>query len=222
MAPDLAAVSFDLDYTLAVPDRDRATLLRAACAAVDAPPLSREDYLAAHARHLTGETRTPIFEALLAEAGATDVSAAALARAYRERVTEALRPVPGAESLLATLRDRYRVALLTNGPTRAQRAKLEHLGWTDAFDAVLISGELPAGKPHLRAFAALREALRVPPGRAAHVGDDPEADVGGAHAAGFRPVQVLDDRPRRVDHRADVHLRRGELAASLPAVLARL
>jgi len=37
--------------------------------------------------------------------------------------------------MLADLRGEYRVGLLTNGPVRAQRDKLETLGWEDAFDA---------------------------------------------------------------------------------------
>ena len=61
------AVVFDLDYTLAVPERDRATILAEAAQAAGAPPLSREAYLEAHRRNLTRETREPIFADLLAE-----------------------------------------------------------------------------------------------------------------------------------------------------------
>jgi len=214
------AVSFDLDYTLAVPSRSRKELLREACEAVGVPPLSRETYLDAHTENLTAETREPVFAAALDD----EKAAGAVAAEYRERVTAALDPVPGAETLLADLREHYLVALLTNGPARAQRAKVERLGWTDAFDAVLISGELPAGKPDTAAFAALCDALDAAPGRTVHVGDDPEADVGGAHAAGLLPVQVLapDGHGDRPDHRAVAQVRRERLATEIPQVLVAL
>ncbi|MFB6157419.1 MAG: HAD family hydrolase [Haloferacaceae archaeon] len=220
--PGVDAVSFDLDDTLAVTDRDRAIILREACEAVGVPPLSREAYVDAHRDNLTRETREPAFAALLESVG-SDADPAALTAAYRERVTDALAPVPGVVGMLADLREDYRVGLLTNGPSRAQRAKVERLGWTEAFDAVVVTGDLAAGKPDLRAFAAVCDALDAPPDRAVHVGDDPETDVGGAHAAGIRPVQVLDpDGGDRPDHRAVAHVERDDLATALPAVLATL
>lgn len=221
----LAAVGFDLDYTLCVPARDRARLLEEAVASVGAPPTeawaSREAYQSAHDEHLTGETREPVFEAMLDEA-AVDADPARLARAYRERVNGALEPVTGAAGLIQELRQRYRVGLLTNGPRRAQRSKLETLGWTDAFDAVFVSGELPAGKPDGRAFQALLDGLDVAADELVYVGDDPAADIGGATAAGCRAIQVLRDGGPEPDARAAGHVRLARLADELPAVIAGL
>lgn len=216
----LAAVGFDLDYTLCVPARERAALLDEAAAAVDAPPIDRGEYLDAHRRNLTGETRAPIFEELLdgPEAPAPD----ALARAYRERVNAALQPVDGADGLLRSLRGRYRVGLLTNGPAVAQRGKLEALGWTDAFDVVCVSGELPAGKPDGRAFGALTDALGTTPEETAYVGDDVEADVAGAAAAGLPVVQVVREGGPEPDARADALVGLATLAEELPRALAGL
>lgn len=217
------AVGFDLDYTLAVPDRDRETILREAVEATDAPPITRAEYLDAHADHLTAQTRTPVFETLLTDRE-QDVDAETLAVAYRERVTAALEPVPGVERLLSDLRTSYRIGLLTNGPVVAQREKVERLGWSDAFDAILVSGELPAGKPDRRAFDALVEALGVAPDETAYVGDSVEADVAGAYQAGLQPIQVLDpdDQRTTLDSRAVAHVSRAELVARLPEILADL
>ncbi len=120
------AVVFDLDYTLAVPRRDRATLLEEATAATGAPSLTRQSYLEAHRRNLTSETREPIFADLLADSE-SDADPAAVATAYRETIADALEPLPDVEAMLAEFRDAYRVGLLTNGPVRAQRHKLETL-----------------------------------------------------------------------------------------------
>jgi len=215
-----SAVGFDLDHTLAVPDRDRASILAAAVADVDAPEITRDAYLDAHRDDHAAVTRTPIFEAALpADA---DVDASALAAAYRDRIAESIRPVEGAEALLADLREEYAVGLLTNGPVNAQGGKLDELGWWTAFDAALVTGQLPAGKPDRRAFDALAGALGVDVADLAYVGDEPEMDVVGAADAGARTVQVVWSDGPDPHPRADAVVDRDRLAADLPGVLATL
>ncbi|ARS91244.1 HAD family hydrolase [Natrarchaeobaculum aegyptiacum] len=217
------AVVFDLDYTLAVPTRDRATILEEAAAAADAPSLSREAYLEAHRRNLTRETREPIFADLLDDHDAdAEVDPATLATAYRETIADALEPLPGVEELLASLRESYHVGLLTNGPIVAQRDKLETLGWEEAFDAALVTGELEAGKPDPRAFEAIASELDVEPAEAVYVGDEVDADVRGATNAGMAVVQVLLEDGPEPDPRAVAHVSQHDIATELPAVLERL
>jgi putative hydrolase of the HAD superfamily len=210
----VSAVAFDLDYTLTVPARDRQTLLDEATAAVGAPRFSREAYLDAHRRNLTSETREPIFADLLEDEH--DVSSAALADTYRDIIGDALVPVTGTETLVNRLRETYRVGLLTDGPVRAQRAKLDALGWSDLFDAVVITGALAAGKPDERAFRAVTEALSTPAAETVYIGDHPEADIAGAHAAGLHTIQVTDGDPVR---EADARINRDALAARLPELI---
>jgi putative hydrolase of the HAD superfamily len=217
----LDAVGFDLDYTLAVPSRDRQTLLDEAVEAAGAPQLSRQEYLTAHRENLTERTRKPIFDALL-EGRVTDATATDLARAYRERVTDSLVPVAGVESLFADLAPEYRIGLLTNGPVLAQTDKIDALGWDDSFDVVLVTGRLEAGKPHAAAFGALVDELGTEPGRTAYVGDDVDADIGGAAEAGLVPIQVLFEGGPEPDPRAAAHVERDRLRDRLPGVLASL
>ena len=217
----LRAVVFDLDYTLAVPDRHRQTLLNEATASAGASDIDRDAYIGAHRENLTGETREPIFADLLADRDA-DADPAELARAYRRAIADALRPVDGAADLVRELQERYRVGLLTNGPVRAQRDKLRTLGWYDLFDAVVVTGNLDAGKPDGRAFEAALESLDVAAGEALYVGDEVEADVRGASAAGLRVVQVVSPDGPAPDPAADAHVDRAELVARLPAVIAAL
>ncbi|QLG48768.1 HAD family hydrolase [Natrinema halophilum] len=213
------AVVFDLDYTLAVPRRDRATILEEVTAATGAPALTREEYLAAHRRNLTTETREPIFEDLL---GQSDVDPAAVARVYRETIADDLEPLPGVEAMLSDLRDEYRVGLLTNGPIRAQRDKLETLGWEDAFDAALVTGELEAGKPDPRAFEAVVDELDVPLAEAVYVGDEVEADIRGATEAGMAAIQVLLETGPEPDPRAVAHVEQSAVATAVPNVATEL
>ncbi|WP_251343376.1 HAD family hydrolase [Haloplanus halophilus] len=215
---ETAAVAFDLDDTLAVTAVDRETLLVEAMRAVGAPPRSREAYLDAHADNLTARSREPVFERLL-DGLDTDADADELARAYRERVNASLEPVEGVEAMLATLRERYRLGLLTNGPVVAQRSKLRALGWTDAFDVTLVTGELSAGKPDATAFETLLDALGTDAAATVFVGDDVDADVGGATAAGIDAVQVTFPGGPAPDPAAIAHVERDELAARLPSIL---
>ncbi len=221
----IRAVGFDLDETLAVPERDRSTLLTEAIRAVDAEDLladlTRESYLDAHREHSGDRTREPVFEALVEEHtdGEGAVDPARLTDAYRRVVEESLVPVERAASLVRTLRETYRVGLLTDGPVRTQRGKLETLGWTDLFDAVVVTGDLPEPKPDPRTFRRLLAVLDADPAEAVFVGDHPEMDVAGASAAGLYAVQVCYAGGPDPHPDADATVERDELADRLPAVL---
>jgi len=215
----IRGVAFDLDYTLAVPDRDRETLLAEAVDQADAPPISRSEYIQAHRNHLTTESRAPIFAELLDD-DTTDTDPDQLATAYREAVTTALVPIPDAEQLLRELRADYRVGLLTNGPVRAQRSKIEYLGWEPLFDTALVTGELAAGKPDAAAFDALLTALGTAPEETVFIGDTPDEDISGADAAGIHTIQVVFDGGPGKDPRADAYIERDRLATDLAGRLA--
>lgn len=223
------AVGFDLDHTLAVTGRRRPEILQNAAERVGGPSLadrvSREAYLRAHGDHHVAETRAPVFEALLdRRAPEAEVDPEEFSAAYREELAEALRAVEGVEQLLADLRGQYPLGLLTNGPGVAQRDKLRELGWTDRFDPIVVSGELGHAKPDRRAFEALCQGLDADPAETAYVGDQQTADVEGATDAGLWVVQVLGESEDDPDPhpQADATVRRSDLAADLPGILADL
>jgi putative hydrolase of the HAD superfamily len=214
----LSAVVFDLDETLAIPRRKRGTILTDAMASIDAPTPTRQEYRNAHGRHLTGDTRAPIFSEIFENYDA-DTDPDVAATAYREEIAASLVPVADAELLIDRLRERYRVGLLTNGPIVAQRDKIETLGWADLFDETVVTGELSAGKPDSRAFEAILGSLSVPAAEAVYVGDQVRTDVHGAKDTGMRAIQVLYDGGPEPDDRADAHVDRATLATKLPAAL---
>lgn len=212
------AVTFDLDNTLTVVEQDRETILHDAATAVGAPPLSRESYLEAHETVTAPRTREPIFTALLSVVGATDVDPTALTLEYRRRIGQNLRPVRGVEELLDNLGDSMPVGLITNGPERAQWDKLERLGWTDRFDAIVISGRVGADKPHPTPFHAACDRLSVDPGDVVHIGDHPVHDVTGARRAGLEAIRVVDS-PSQADPSVE-SITRERLAEDLPMMAA--
>ncbi|MEF8843792.1 MAG: HAD family hydrolase [Haloarculaceae archaeon] len=221
----IRAVGFDLDETLAVPERDRSTLLSDAVRVAGADDLlaelTREAYLRAHREHSGDDTREPVFAALVEEHAGEggNVDPTELATAYRRAVEDALVPVEGTADLVETLRQSYRVGLLTDGPVRTQRGKLDTLGWTDLFDAVVVTGDLPEPKPDPRTFRRLLEALEADPGETVFVGDHPEADVAGAASAGLYAVQVRYPGGPDPHPDADVTVERADLVDRLPGIL---
>jgi putative hydrolase of the HAD superfamily len=95
------------------------------------------------------------------------------------------------------LRDQgLRLALLSN-TGRDLDVFVAHHGI--AVDAILTSRVHGKTKPHETIFRALLERLRVEPGAAAMVGDDPEDDIAGARAVGMR-AWLVDRNGRFPEH----------------------
>lgn len=92
-------------------------------------------------------------------------------------------------------RARMPLALVTNGASRLQRAKLAVTQLAACFDAVIVSEEVGVGKPDPAPFRAALAALGLTASEVVMVGNDIDRDVAGAHAAGIRPVLI--DRQRR-------------------------
>ena len=125
-----------------------------------------------------------------------------------------------AATALDALGQSHAIALVTNGASCLQREKLAASGLADRFDAVVVSGDLGAGKPDPAIFAHALRALGAAPGDAVMVGDNLAKDVDGALAAGLRAVWLNRDGKERAADRADV-VEIGDLAA-LPAALATM
>ncbi len=71
--------------------------------------------------------------------------------------------------------------------------QLERTGLTPLLDGALSSAEVGAPKPDPEIFARALALAGARPDEALHVGDDLEADVGGALAAGLEPVLIDRD-----------------------------
>lgn len=98
--------------------------------------------------------------------------------------------------LLARLKHRYRLALLSNYPSgRSIREGLERGDLARFFDAVVVSGDLGYCKPHPSTFAAVEQALGLSGAALLYVGDNWLADVQGAKRAGWRMVLTRQWQP---------------------------
>jgi putative hydrolase of the HAD superfamily len=117
---------------------------------------------------------------------------------WNELVLEEAIPFADMAAVLAAVRARYRVGILTNGFTTLQRGKIKRHGLEAQVDFTLVSEEAGYHKPDRRLFlAALKLAGEVLPEQALFVGDSLVADIQGATAAGLTPIfmRPADDSP---------------------------
>jgi len=98
---------------------------------------------------------------------------------------------PGAIETLKNLRKRgIKLAMITNGASDFQRAKIEKFNLAPLFDNILIEGEFICGKPDERVFTHTLEKLKVSPSAAWMVGDNPDFDIAPCRSLGIYSLMV--------------------------------
>jgi putative hydrolase of the HAD superfamily len=111
--------------------------------------------------------------------------------AYCDVREQRMTPFPGAIETVYGLREAgCKVALVTNGSSAGQRAKINKFDLTDLFDLILIEGEMGFGKPDPRVYERALETLAVSPSDAWMVGDNLEWDVAQPQRMGLFGVWV--------------------------------
>jgi putative hydrolase of the HAD superfamily len=189
----LKAVLFDLDGTL----YDRDALVRVVAGAqFDA---FRED-LAGVDRNAFVERlfaldahgyrdRASLYVELISELGLEAAVAHRLERDFSTRYLASCDATPDTTETLRLLKEHgLRLGVVTNGAARIQTEKLLALELTDYFDAILISEVEGVRKPDAEIFGRALERCQVRAHEAVFVGDNPEADIFGAMAAGLWPI----------------------------------
>ncbi len=86
-----------------------------------------------------------------------------------------------------------RMAIITNGATARQQAKIERLGLSEFFDSVQISEREGVRKPEREAFERALRRLQLRADDVWHIGDHPEIDVRAATEAGIAAVWRRND-----------------------------
>lgn len=116
-----------------------------------------------------------------------------LADAFSREREIVVKPFAGALESLELFQNRgSRMALLTNGESSLQRAKIERFGLARFFDAILIESEAGVGKPDPRAHRAALASLSVEPSGAWMIGDDWECDIRPANDLGMSTAWIRD------------------------------
>jgi FMN phosphatase YigB (HAD superfamily) len=127
----------------------------------------------------------------------TPAEIAWLIDAYSAAFIEAIPPPARIRGALERLAVRHDLAILSNWPLAATIDRYaDAAGWTPFLRAIVVSQRVGTIKPQPAIFEAAREQLGGPAPRSIlHVGDDWQADVVGAAAAGWR-VAYVRGRPR--------------------------
>jgi putative hydrolase of the HAD superfamily len=203
------AVLFDLDDTLF----DHRGSARAALSAVHrlfAPSVDFAAFERHHARYLEemhlevlagrvglDEARRERFRRVFAALGLPlpEETAVRVALAYRDGYQEARRPVAGAAALLAAVRARSRVAVVTNNLLAEQRDKLAVCGLAPFVEVLVASEDVGVAKPDPWIFRLALDRLGVSAADAVMVGDSWHNDIAGALGAGldaiwFNPLRM--------------------------------
>lgn len=114
-------------------------------------------------------------------------------------------PYPGADLLLETLAEDYKLAIVTDGHADRQRRKIAALGIAERFRAIVFTANgMP--KPDPWGYVEALMQLNVGPEAALFVGDSPDFDLCGARDAGLSTVYM---RPSAL--RAERDAVRGEV-----------
>jgi putative hydrolase of the HAD superfamily len=194
------AILFDLDDTLirayAQPEEAWTRLLHIFSAhldAHDAPAIERirtaimgearafwNDHAAAAKWRLdiAGARRLSVRRGLAVLGRPDDALADRIADAFTEMRRQEYRLYPDAHATVDALRDAgVKLALITNGASTPQRAKIERFDLEHRFHHIQIEGEFGQGKPELAVYRHALEKLGVAPGEAWMVGDNYEWEV---------------------------------------------
>lgn len=219
----IRAVLFDMDETLL----DRQASLRAFAAAQHARHQPALETLPAQtfvARFLELDDngalwKDEVYRRILEENGVTGLEPQTLLDEYLADFHRHCRAFPGLAEMTADLTGAgYRLGLITNGLFPFQAHNFQALGVTEHFAAVLVSGQEGMRKPEPEIFRRALARLGVSADEAVFVGDNPEADIRGAHGVGmrtiFRPSPFHADAPLADAVCTDLR--------QLPAILSRL
>jgi pyrophosphatase PpaX len=102
--------------------------------------------------------------------------------------------IKGVPRILARLKSRHRLGLVTSGDRDRVTRQLREFKLTRLFSARVCSGDTPRKKPHPEPLRLALQKMRLPPGDCVYVGDSPE-DIEMAKRAGVRAIGVLGPFP---------------------------
>lgn len=136
-------------------------------------------------------TRTELMRLALLEVGFDDVDRAKrMSQIYAQERNERLRLFPDAREVLDTLKQRFPLGLITNGPADIQRQEIQTLGLVNDFALVLIEGELGFGKPEHQVFEKAEHFFDLKPEELLFIGNSYAHDIRPALERGWRAIWV--------------------------------
>lgn len=164
------------------------------------------------------EVRHRRFEQFISEVG-VDADPHAMADAFVFGLGRFGELYDGAREILEALAARHTLAMITNGLSEVQRARIERLGLADYFHTVIISSEVGVTKPRREIFDLAFAGLGDPPAETTlMIGDSLTSDIAGGRNAG---IDTCWYNPRRLPRRdGDVVTHEIDELAAIEAIVA--
>ena len=95
---------------------------------------------------------------------------------------------PGAKETLRTLSQTRRLALVTNGESHKQRAKVDRFDLGSLFERIFVEEEVGFGKPDPRIFRHVLAKMKVTPEACLMIGDNLSWDIAAPQSLGIASV----------------------------------
>jgi putative hydrolase of the HAD superfamily len=112
---------------------------------------------------------------------------------FLDRTTRKTRLIDGALELLAYLKPRYRMHILSNGFREVQYKKIENSGLMPYFDKIILSEDAGINKPHPDIFTYALKNTNSKRNQTIMIGDSWEADIVGAHNSRIAQIWLNPD-----------------------------
>lgn len=109
---------------------------------------------------------------------------------FRERFGFDAILFPGTLKALRILSETYRMAIITNGSSKTQNAKIDSSGIRPHFASIKISGEEGVKKPDPEIFHRCLKDLEAVATDSVFVGDHPDRDIRAAQNLGMRTIWI--------------------------------
>lgn len=91
-------------------------------------------------------------------------------------------------NIVNAIKMHVKVAIVTNGTTQRQKAKIRNTNLNSCFDKIIISEEVGFSKPDERIFQLALNELKVRPEDVLFVGDDLHKDIGGCQNINIKGI----------------------------------
>lgn len=97
---------------------------------------------------------------------------------------------PGLADFLVSIRNRFTLIVITNGPASSQQAKIERVNLSSFVHHIIVGGLEPEEKPAKSIFDKALTLANCSATEALHIGDSFDADIVGASNAGVKTLWV--------------------------------
>ncbi len=206
----LEVIFFDLDHTLWDYDRNASETLQEIFQQFDLRPWFQEPAIFIdrfrclneelwmrynHGKIGREEIRNQRFETLLANEGLANAALAKqISDYFIHKCPTKAHLIDGAMDVLSSLKEKFRLAVITNGFTDTQTIKLASSGLNDFFEITVTSETANARKPDEAIFRFALEKMRASDEVSMMVGDNLTTDILGAQNAGMRSIWLTNSK----------------------------